>query len=140
MNRCYNELVKLKTFDERFRFLKLNDVLGNSISGKEIREAFYTGNIWKPIRNKIIIRDHGCDLGIIDREVFSHIIVHHINPISINDIIEMHSCVLDPNNLICTSSSTHPAIHYGNESILNKKNIERFSNDTNPWRLNNGRQ
>lgn len=135
--RTYTELMKLYTFEERFRYLKLVARVGEETFGFEryLNQQFYHSQEWKSIRNQIIIRDNACDLGIPGREISKGIIIHHMNPITKDDLIHQSDFLLNPDYLICVSKKTHSAIHYGDESILfNDGTIERSKNDTCPWR------
>ena len=135
--RTYTELMKLYTFEERFRYLKLVARVGEETFGFEryLNQQFYHSQEWKSIRNQIIIRDNACDLGIPGREMNKGIIIHHMNPITKDDLIHQSDFLLNPDYLICVSKKTHSAIHYGDESILfNDGIIERSKNDTCPWR------
>lgn len=138
MNRTYSELITLPSFEERFLYLKLNGNVGESTFGfdRYLNQRFYRMPEWRKVRNEVILRDKGCDLGLEDREIppGARIIVHHMNPISINDIADKLDWILDPEFLICTMKNTHDAIHYGDESILYSEPIERKPNDTAPWR------
>lgn len=134
--KSYSELIKLETFEERFEYLKLNGRVGESTFGYDryLNQLFYTTAEWKAARNLVIIRDNGCDLGIDDRNIGGRIFIHHINPITKEDILNRHPKLFDPENLICVSKLTHDAIHYGDENLLIKAPIERSKNDTCPWR------
>ena len=134
--RTYSELIKLPTFKERFRYLKLNGKVAEETFGfdRYLNQQFYKSNEWLELRDRIIIRDCGCDLGIDDREIYKRIIIHHMNPITKYDIINRTDMLLNPEYLICTTKRTHDAIHYGDESILYDLPIERTKNDTCPWR------
>ena len=135
--KTYSELVTLPTFRERFRYLKIGGRVGEQTFGwdRKINQYFYQrSDEWKSIRNYVIVRDNGCDLGIEGYDIYSHIIVHHINPITVEDIRMSSDYLLDPEFLICTSLNTHNAIHYGDESLLYTSLIERTKNDTCPWR------
>jgi hypothetical protein len=134
--KSYRELRTLRTFEERFEYLKIGGVVGRETFGFEryLNQAFYNSNEWKPCRRDIIIRDKGCDLAIPDREIFDRIIVHHINPITAEDIELGRDCILDPDNLICTSLNTSNAIHYGDASRLLQLPQERRKGDTQLWR------
>lgn len=138
MIRTYRELSRLPTFLERYTYLRLKGVVGASTFGydRHLNQVLYTTQRWRRVRDIVIIRDNGCDLGINDYKIHSKIIVHHMNPISIEDIEniedEMDS-VFDPEFLICTTSNTHSAIHYSDESLLQKLPIERRPGDTCPW-------
>jgi hypothetical protein len=135
--RTFTELHRLKSFDERYEYLRLKGIVGESTFGfdRYLNQMLYTSRRWLKVRDNVIIRDEGCDLGIIDYEIKGTIIVHHMNPISIEDIEKENSKILDPEFLICTSSNTHLAIHYGDKSLLPKLPIIRYSGDTSPWRL-----
>lgn len=133
----YTELMKLKTFKERFEYLKLSGVVGQDTFGYDryLNQQFYKSKAWKRVRDQVIIRDNGCDLGIEDRDINSRIYIHHMNPITKSDIINMTDLLLDPEYLICVSKNTHDAIHYGNEQLLYTNHlVERKPNDTCPWR------
>lgn len=137
MTRRYSELRMLKTFEERFEYLKVIGQVGDETFGSSrfFNQDFYTSQLWRSIRNKVIVRDNGCDLGIEDRPITGRmIIIHHMNPITIDDIMNMTPNLIDPEFLICVSPNTHQALHYGDEKILPKGPIERFPNDTCPWR------
>ena len=133
----YSELRSLKTFEERFEYLKVLAHVAEETFGsmRYFNQTFYTSQIWKSIRNQVILRDKGCDLGIEDRPINGRmIIIHHMNPITLDDIQNMTPNLIDPEFLICVSQNTHQALHYGDEKILPKGPIERFPNDTSPWR------
>ena len=134
--RTYSELIAFSTFEERFRYLKLTACVGDETFGfdRYLNQQFYHSAEWKSLRNEIIIRDNACDLGISDRELNKRIIIHHMNPITKNDLIHQTDYLLNPEYLICVSHKTHQAIHYGDESILDDGVIERSKNDTCPWR------
>lgn len=135
--KTYNEMILLPTFQERFNYLKLNGLVGEDTFGynRYLNQYFYTSREWKQLRDAIIVRDNGCDLGIEGCEIGSGILIHHIEPITMDDIKNRSDKLLDPNNLICVSKKTHNAIHFGDESILIEDvAIERFPNDTSPWR------
>ena len=134
--RIYSELIKLPTFEERFQYLKLNGDVGVETFGfdRYLNQAFYSSDEWKSIRNQVIIRDNGCDLGIEGREIYKRIIIHHMNPITKEDLLYRTEYLLNPEYMICTMKNTHDAIHYGDENLLFKEPIERKPNDTCPWR------
>ena len=134
--RTYSELTTLSTFEERFRYLKLTACVGDETFGfdRYLNQQFYHSAEWKSLRNEIIIRDNACDLGILDRELNKRIIIHHMNPITKNDLIHQTDYLLNPEYLICVSHRTHQAIHYGDESVLDDGVVERSKNDTCPWR------
>lgn len=136
MFKTYSELSNLETFEDRFQYLKLNGAVGEETFGfdRYLNQILYKSYEWKQCRRDIIIRDNGCDLGCEDFEVHGRILIHHINPITVDDIVNRNSKVFDPENLILTSHNTHQAIHYGNEDLLVRAPIERSKNDTSPWR------
>lgn len=134
--KSYSEMIKLPTFQERFRYLKLSGQVGKDTFGFDriFNQMFYTSPEWRSVRNQVIIRDNGCDLGVDGRDIQGRVIIHHINPITMEDIECKSEKLLDPENLICTTHNTHNAIHYGDESILITEPLERSINDTCPWR------
>lgn len=135
--RTYDELIKLPTFEERYEYLKIGGKVGEETFGfdRYLNQAFYKTEEWKTIRNEVIIRDNGCDLGMPDREIKGNrIMVHHMNPITKEDILNRSEFLLDPKYLITTYKPTHDAIHYGDEDLLPKDPIVRTKNDTCPWR------
>ena len=134
--RSYSELSKLKTFEERFRYLQLNGAVGQETFGfdRYLNQRFYRSQKWKSVRDAVIIRDDGCDLGIKDRMIFGRVLIHHMNPISIDDIRQQSELLLNPEYLVCVSHDTHNAIHYGDENLLITLPIERTKNDTCPWK------
>ena len=136
MIRIYSELITLPTFEERYRYLKIGGTVGEETFGfdRYLNQSFYKTKEWLRIRDHVIIRDQGCDLAMIDREIRGKILIHHMNPITKEDIVRRTKYLLDPEYLICTVKNTHDAIHYGDESLLIKAPIERQKNDTCPWR------
>jgi hypothetical protein len=136
MIRTYTELMQLGTFEERFRYLKLSGRVGKETFGfdRYLNQQFYKSDEWLLLRDQIIIRDNGCDLAIEDRDIYKRIIIHHMNPITKEDILNKTDILLNPEYLISTRKRTHDAIHYGDESILFDAPIERTKNDTCPWR------
>jgi hypothetical protein len=137
MIRRYSELIRLPTFEERFKYLKLNGQVGYETFGYDryLNQKFYKSPEWKHVRDIIIVRDMGCDLGDKDHPISDHILIHHMNPVSIEDLETNPGILLDPEFLICVSHETHNAIHFGDDSILDKhKIIDRSPNDTIPWR------
>lgn len=135
--RTYSELSKFKTFRERYEYLKLDGTVGEETFGfdRYINQMFYKSEEWKRIRNYVITRDNGCDLGIQDRKIVdSVILVHHMNPITKEDIINKNEILLDPEYLITTIKPTHDAIHYSDESLLAEDLVIRSKNDTCPWK------
>lgn len=138
MSKSYSELKKLKTFDERFDYLKTNWKVGDSTFGSDriFYQQLLQSTRWRKFRDKIIARDNGCDLGLPDRKIPEGvpIEVHHINHITIDDIIEGNEKIFDENNVISCMDSTHKAIHYSNKDILVRDPITRTPNDTCPWK------
>lgn len=134
--RSYSELIQIDNFLDRFRYLKLGGKVGQETFGAEryMNQVFYTSPEWKKIRNEVIIRDLGCDLGIEDREIGKRVYIHHMNPITMKDIRLRPDTIMDPEYLICCSFNTHNAIHYGSEDLLVLDPIERKPFDTCPWR------
>lgn len=135
--RTYTELIKLPTFEERYRYLRIGGRVGEETFGIDrwLNQVFYQKDPdWRAVRDAVIIRDGGCDLAMPDRQIDGRILVHHINPITKYDIIHRTPLLLDPENLICTVKSTHDAIHYGDESKLIIAPVERRPNDTCPWK------
>lgn len=132
----YKELSRLKTFEERFEYLKQGAMIGEETFGSSryLNQTFYKSKEWLAFRNEIIIRDDGCDLGIKDRPIGGRIILHHLNPITERDIIDRAESLFDPENLICVSHSTHNALHFGDISLTDPTNvIERKPGDTKLW-------
>ena len=136
--RTYSELITLPTFKERYEYLKLNGRVGEETFGfdRYLNQAFYKSEEWRSIRDHVITRDNGCDLGMEGHEIFGRILIHHMNPIRKEDIINRSDILLNPEYLICTIKNTHDAIHYGDESLLVIAPVERRKNDTCPWRHN----
>lgn len=135
--RTYSDLILLPTFEERFEYLRLDGKVGEDTFGfkRYLNQIFYQKDEeWKRIRRYVIRRDNGCDLGIEGREINRNIIIHHMNPITEEDLIRRTKYLLDPEYLISTIKLTHDAIHYGNADLLIKDPIERRKNDTCPWR------
>lgn len=135
--RTYEELSKLKTFEERYEYLKLDGSVGEETFGfdRYLNQKFYKYDPdWKKIRDEVIFRDNGCDLGIEGREINGLILVHHMNPITKDDILNRSQYLLNPNYLITTIKRTHDAIHYGSSDLLMKDPVVRSKNDTCPWR------
>lgn len=136
MIKTYSELIRLPTFIERYRYLRLNGKVGEATFGFQrwLNQELYHSDIWLSFRDKIIVRDNGCDLAVEGFEIRGSILIHHINPITYDDIMNRNPIVFDPENAISTKLSTHNAIHYGDESLLILAPIERSKNDTCPWR------
>ena len=133
--RHYRGLSRLQTFEERYKYLRLNGVVGRSTYGfdRYLNQKFYTSTEWRRVRNFVILRDGGCDLGIDGREIRDKIIIHHMNPMVSMDLIDFNTDVLNPEYLITTSQATHNAIHYGDASLLRKKWEPRRPGDTLSW-------
>lgn len=135
--KCYSELITLPTFEERFEYLRLDGDVGKETFGfdRYLNQQFYNSYEYRKFRRNIIMRDVGCDLGLEEYPINGLIILHHINPISPDDILRRNlKILLDPENVICVGLRTHNAIHYGDSSSLITKPIERKPNDTCPWR------
>lgn len=134
--RCYSDLLKLKTFDERFKYLEIGGHIGIESFGYDryLNQVFYQSQEWQRVRREVILRDNGMDLGIIGYPV-NKIVIHHMNPISVDDVLDLNPDIFNPEYLISCSHATHNALHYGNEDYLNRfKVVERKPNDTIPWR------
>ena len=135
--KTYTELITLPTLKERFEYLKLAGVVGKATFGYDryLNQRFYKSYEWRSLRNHIITRDGGCELGLEDYEIRGRIFIHHMNPIVDDDIIDNSDYLMNPNYLICVSQEMHNALHYGNEDILRAKQlVERRPNDTCPWK------
>lgn len=133
----YTELSKLRSFDERFNYLKFGGKVGKDTFGfdRYFNQRFYRTQEWKKIRDYVIIRDNGCDLGIEGHEIYGQrLLIHHMNPIKLEDIEKRSDILLDPEYLITVTHTTHNAIHYGDLSLIPRAPIERTANDTCPWR------
>lgn len=135
--KCYSELVLLPTFEERYRYLRLNGFVGQETFGfdRYMNQFFYKSPEWKRVRDIVIARDAGCDLGSEGREIFGKVLIHHMNPIRPEDIRNRSGFILDPEYLITTTHETHQAIHYGDESLLIIAPPMRTKNDTCPWKI-----
>lgn len=135
MSRNYTELKKLKTFEERYEYLRLNGAVGADTFGfdRYLNQKFYRSPEWKKARRDVIIRDEGRDLGVEGYELQNGIYVHHMNPLAPDALLHAEDWIIDPEYLICVSFNTHNAIHYGDASLLPKKPTERFMNDHCPW-------
>lgn len=134
-NRSYTELLKFKTFEDRFEYLQLNGEVGKSTFGfdRYVNQQFYRSTQWRHIRNQVIARDLGCDLGIDGYEIFDRPMVHHMRPMSIRDLDEGNPDILNPEYLITVAHLTHNAIHYGDKSLLRQPLVERRPGDTRLW-------
>ena len=134
--KTYSELILLPTFLERYRYLRLGGIVGEETFGynRYLNQILYTSDEWRSFRDKIIIRDNGSDLGMDEFEIHGRILIHHINPITVEDVVNRNPKVFDPENVISTSHNTHQAIHYGDENLLIIMPVERCKNDTCPWK------
>ncbi len=135
ISRCYSDLIKLKTFEDRFNYLRLKGSVGQSIFGfdRYLNQSFYKSREWLRVRNHVILRDNGCDLGIQDRQINHGLLIHHMNPITLVDLEPINPDLLDPEFLISTTNQTHQAIHYSDETILFKLPKKRTLGDTKLW-------
>lgn len=138
--KTYSELTTLPTFKERFRYLKLDGRVGEKTFGfdRYINQIFYKSKEWRSIRDYVIARDNGCDLGVEGHEIYGRVLIHHMNPITKEDILNRSEFILNPEYLISTIKNTHDAIHYSDENLLITSPIERTKNDICPWRQNKG--
>ena len=136
MIRTYSELSTITSFKDRFRYLKLNGAVGEETFGfdRYLNQLFYRSQRWRKIRDEVIVRDYGCDLGIKGYEIYKYAMIHHMNPITAKDIQDESEYLLNPEYLITTTQRTHNAIHYGDEDLLLTMSVERTKNDTCPWR------
>ena len=136
MIRTYRECIQLSTFQERYRYLQIGGQVGKETFGfdRYLNQMLYRTSEWKHFRRDMIVRDNGCDLGCEGYEIYGNVLVHHINPITVEDVINRNPCIFDPNNVICTSLNTHNAIHYGDETLLITEPVVRKPNDTCPWK------
>lgn len=142
ITKSYSQLRHIQTFEERYRYLRLKGSVGRETFGLDryLNQTLYRSGRWRSIRNDVIIRDNGCDLGLEGYEIPYKIIVHHMNPITIEQIENEDPVIFNPEFLICTSFDTHQAIHYGDESLLPKLPVERHPGDTCPWIVNKERR
>ena len=136
ITRSYAELSRLSSFEERFEYLKLSGTVGESTFGfdRYLNQQFYLSPEWRAIRDRVIARDLGCDLGVEGFDIYGMILIHHMNAITKRDIIERNPLIFDIRYLISTTQNTHRAIHYGDKRLLTQIPIERSRNDTCPWR------
>lgn len=134
--RTYSKLITFDTFEERYRYLKLNGEVGKETFGLDrfINQKFYKSSEWKSIRDYVIVRDNGCDLSMAGYDIYGKIYIHHMNPISLRDIQRNNEILTNPEFLISTTHKTHNAIHYGDENLLIGIPVERRKNDTCPWK------
>jgi hypothetical protein len=134
--RTYSELSKLDTFADRFKYLAVRSSVGMSTFGFEryLNQRFYTSSEWRKLRSHVIVRDNACDLGVLGHDIFEKVIIHHMNPMAVDDIVHSNDSILDPEYLITTTLRTHNAIHYGDDSILKDKSfVDRKPGDTKLW-------
>ena len=134
--RTYSELITIPTFEERFEYLQLKGLVGKDTFGYDryLNQVLYRSPEWKRLRNQIIIRDGGCDLACDGYDIYDKVLIHHLNPITVEDVLARSRKVFDPDNLVCVSHNTHNAIHYGDMDLLVTGPIIRTKNDTCPWR------
>lgn len=135
LHKSYSELIRIPTFMERYRYLKLDGIVGDVTFGfdRYLNQAFYSSPIWKQLRFRVIVRDEGCDLAIPDRPIGGTIFVHHINPVTLEMVEKDDPLLYDEDNLICVSRDTHTAIHYSDESLLMPDYSPRSAGDTKLW-------
>ena len=135
MIRTYSELSRFDTFEDRYEYLRLGGQVGETTFGFDrwINQEFYNSREWKHVRNQVVLRDEGCDLGIPGREINGGLLVHHMNPMSSNDIVHGEEWILNPEYLVATTKDTHNAIHYGNRDLLRKPLVQRKPGDTKLW-------
>jgi hypothetical protein len=133
--RSYTELSRIETFEDRFEYLSLKGVVGQDTFGFDrwINQGFYKSREWKRVRSHVIVRDQGCDLGVKGYEIYSDLLVHHMNPVMKEDIVHGEDWIIDPEFLIVTSHQTHNAIHYGDKNLLPRVPIVRQPGDTRLW-------
>lgn len=136
MLKTYSELIEIPTFIDRYRYLKIGGEVGKETFGSDryLNQVFYRSKEWMDIRDYVIVRDLGCDLGIEGYEIIGKIFIHHMNPLTVKDILDRTEILLDPEYLICCTKNTHDAIHYGSEDLLWADPIVRMPNDTCPWK------
>lgn len=134
--RTYSELITIQTFEERFEYLQLKGSVGKDTFGYDryLNQVLYRSPEWKRLRNQIIIRDDGCDLACDGYDIYGKVLIHHLNPITVEDVLARSRKVFDPDNLVCVTHNTHNAIHYGDADLLVTGPIIRTKNDTCPWR------
>lgn len=134
--KTYSEVILIPSFEERFEYLKTESFVGDQTFGgrRYLNQRLYQSDAWKRARRNVIIRDNGCDLAHPDHPIYRKLFIHHIEPITIEDILQRKPCIFDEDNLICISYETHNALHYGNSETLAKPYVERRKNDTCPWR------
>ena len=135
MNKTYHEMLEYKTFKDRYKYLRLIGYVGEDTFGfnRFVNQQFYTSRMWRSVRSQVIIRDNGCDLACPDRPILGKIYIHHINPVSLEQLEDEDPILFDLNNLVCVSHTTHNAIHYGDESTLIEDYVPRRPDDTTLW-------
>jgi hypothetical protein len=135
MTKSYSELVLYESFEDRLKYLMLHGRVGATTFGfdRHINQAFYTSYEWKRARDHVISRDNGCDLGVPGYEIHGSLLIHHINPMEVDDIVHGNECIFNPDNLITTTNKTHNAIHFSDMSLINRPYVERKSGDTKLW-------
>lgn len=140
MKRTYHELIALPTFQERYAYLRLGGKVADETFGhaRWLNQVLYASPEWRAFRDRIILRDEGRDLAMPGFLIVRGILIHHLNPITKDDILQRRACVFDPENVVCTCLATHNAIHYGDERLLDVAPVERKPNDTCPWRHEGG--
>lgn len=133
--RTYSELARLQTFEERFKYLALRGSVGRATFGFErwVNQSFYRSAQWRRVRDQVILRDNGCDLAFPNHEIHERLIVHHMNPMTVDEIVDGEDLILDPEVLITTQHRTHNALHYGDFDLLPKPMVERRPGDTKLW-------
>lgn len=136
ITRTYSELIRLPTFESRFEYLRLDGEVGAETFGSDryLNQLFYTSDEWRRIRDFVIVRDNACDLAVEGYDLHEQILIHHLNPITVKDVLRHSAFLIDPEYLVCTSRTTHNAIHYGSAALLPRGPVERIQNDTCPWR------
>ena len=133
--RTYSELSRIESFEERYEYLRLGGTVGHTTFGfdRHLNQGLYHSREWKQVRQRVIYRDNGCDLGVEGYEIYSDLLVHHMNPLTSDDIIQSDDAMLNPDVLITTTNTTHNAIHYGDRSLLRTPLVERELGDTRLW-------
>lgn len=139
LTKTYDELITLKSFEERFDYLRCSSTIGEDTFGynRYLNQIFYKSPEWRNFRNKIIVRDNGCNMALKEYPIYGLIVIHHINPITMEDIVNRNfEVLLNPENVICVSDETHKLIHYGDISVIDQMAIgDRSPNDMNPWKI-----
>lgn len=135
MIRTYSELISLPTYEQRFNYLKLDGKVGEETFAKDrwLNQKFYHSQEWRSLRNKIIVRDLGCDMAVEGFQIYERPLIHHMNPITQDDVLQHSDYLINPEYLITVAYNTHQAIHYGNADLLMESPIERKAGDTKLW-------